>query len=176
MLMTLLSVIGGGAGGLLRFVPEIFKLFTEKADREHEYRMTQLQLQIDQARATQQIDLAHAQGDIAQQAADTQALIEAVKAQAVPTGIAWVDALNASVRPVITYWWMMLLSIYKLIMFVIASIEVYLALQATKSLSDALPILGGFVDKVWTVQDAGILSMILGFWFVDRAIRHNTGK
>ena len=177
MLTALLSILGaGGAGGLLRFVPEIFKFFTDKSDRDHEFRMTQLQLQIDQARANQQIDLAHVQGDVAQQAADGQALIEAVKATAAPSGVKWVDALNASVRPVVTYWWMALLSVYKLIIFVIASIEVYLAMQTAKSLSDAVPILGAFIEKIWTAQDVAMLAMILGFWFVDRAMRHNSGR
>jgi hypothetical protein len=162
MITTLLSLFGGGLGGLLRFVPEIFKLFTEKGDRDHEYRMTQLQLQIDQARATQQIDLTHVQGDMAAQAGELQAYIEAIKGQAAPTGVAWVDALNASVRPVITYWWMSLFTVYK-----IATIVA--AVNAWTNLDD-------FLGKLWTAQDAGILSLILGFWFVDRAFRKNSGK
>lgn len=177
MLTTLISLFGGGAlGGLLRFVPEIFKIFTESKDRDHEYRMTQLQLQIDQARAAQQIDLVHAQGDVAQQAADTAALIEAIKAQATPSGVGWVDAMNASVRPIITYWWMLLLSFYKLGTFAVASIEIYITLKAAKSLAEAVPVFGAFLDKVWTPQDAAILSMILGFWFVDRSMRKNSGR
>jgi hypothetical protein len=169
MIGAILTLFSGGLGGLLRFVPELFKMFTEKADREHEFRMTQLQLQIDQARATQQIDLVHAQGDEASHAAEMQAYIEALKPPA-PSGVKWVDALNASVRPVITYWWMLLLTLYKAIVFVIASIEVYVALQTVKTMADT------FIDKVWTDQDAAILSMILGFWFVDRAIRKYRGN
>lgn len=162
MLTALLTIFGGGAGGLLRFVPEVFKFFTDKSDKDHEFRMSELQLQIDQARAGQQIDLAHVQGDIAQQAADSQALIEAVKAQASPTGVKWVDALNASVRPIITYWWMVLFTVYK-----IANITaVCLHWQG----------LDDFITRLWTIQDAGILSMLLGFWFVDRAMRHNSNK
>lgn len=175
MLTALISILGGGAGGLLRFVPEIFKFFTEKGDREHEYRMTQLQLQVDQARANQQIDLAHVQGDIAQQTADAQAMIEALKPPP-PSGIKWVDAMNSSVRPVITYWWMLLLTIAKSITFVIATIEVWVALKTVTTLAQAIPVLSAFGQKIWTPQDAGILSMILGFWFVDRAMRHNSGR
>ena len=44
MLSTILTLLGGGLGGFLRFVPEIIKLFTEQRDRDHEYRMTRLQL------------------------------------------------------------------------------------------------------------------------------------
>ena len=162
MMTTLLSMMGGGLGGLLRFVPEIFKLVTEARDREHEYRMTQLQLDIDLARAQQQIDLVHAQRDMAVAGKEMDAFVEAIQAQAPPTGVGWVDALNASVRPVITYWWMSLFTVWK-------ACTVYIAFAEFVSLQV-------FVDKLWTAQDAGVLAMILGFWFVDRAIRKNTGR
>lgn len=176
MLSMLITLLGGGLGGLLRFVPEIFKLFTEKKDRDHEYRMTQLQLDIDKARAAQAIDLVHAQGDMAMQAGETQAFIEAIKGQSQPTGVKWIDGLNQSVRPVITYWWMSLFTVGKVLLFVAASIELYLALAAVKTLTEISPLLSAFVDKTWTIQDQATLAMIFSFWFVDRSIRKNTGK
>jgi hypothetical protein len=161
--MTLFSgSMGGILGGILRFVPEIFKMFTEKNDRDHEYRMTQLQLEIDKARAGQQIDLVHAQGDMSVQAGEIQAYIEAIKGQSAPSGVAWVDALSASVRPVVTYWWLLLFTAYKTA--TIAAVCLHWT-----SLDD-------FISKLWTIQDAGILAMILGFWFVDRSLRKNSGK
>ena len=42
-----------------------------------------------------------------------QAYIEAIKGRARTAACPWVDALNASVRPVLTYWWMLLFTIYK---------------------------------------------------------------
>lgn len=162
MLTTLLTLFGGGLGGLLRFVPEILKLFTDQRDRDHEYRMTQLQLQIDKARADQAIDLVHAQGAVAVQAGEMTAYIEAIKGQGQMTGVPWIDALNQSVRPVITYWWMALFTVYKIATIVAACL-------AWTSLDD-------FIAKLWTVQDAGILAMILGFWFVDRSIRKQQGR
>ena len=157
MLTTLLTLFGGGLGGVLRLVPAILKLFTDQRDRDHEYRMTQLQLEIDKERSRQAIDLAHVQGDVATQAGEMQAYIEAIKGQGQITDVPWVDALNASVRPVLTYWWMSIFTIYKIATIVAACL-------AWTSLDD-------FLLKLWTVQDAGILSMILGFWFVDRAMR-----
>ena len=162
MITTLLTLLGGGLGGLLRFVPEILKLFTDSKDRDHEYRMTTLQLEIDKARAAQGIDLVHAQGDVALQSGEMQAYIEAIKGQGKITGVAWVDALNASVRPVITYWWMTLFTIYK-------AATIVAACMAWTTLDD-------FISKLWTAQDAGILAMILGFWFVDRALRKQAGR
>lgn len=162
MLTTILSLLGGGLGGLLRFVPEILKLFTEQRDRDHEYRMTQLQLDIDKARAAQAIDLVHAQGDVALASGEMQAFIEAIKGQGQMTGVGWIDGLNQSVRPVITYWWMLLFTVYKAATIVAASLQ--------------WTTLDDFIAKLWTAQDAGILAMILGFWFVDRAIRKNSGR
>lgn len=162
MLTTLLSLFGGGLGGVLRLLPEVFKLFTEKRDRDHEYRMTQLQLEIDQARAQQGIDLVHAQGAMALESGEMQAYVEAIKAQGQVTGVAWADALNATVRPIITYWWMLLFTVYKIATIVAACL-------AWTSLDD-------FITKLWTAQDAGILAMLLGFWFVDRSIRKQQGR
>ena len=162
MLTTLLSLLGGGLGGLLRFVPEILKLFTDQRDRDHEYRMTQLQLDIDKARACQAIDLVHAQGESAQLAGEMQAYVEAIKGQGQMSGVPWLDALNQSVRPVITYWWMALFSVYK-IATIVAAARAFTTLEA-------------FIDRLWTVQDAATLSLIIGFWFVDRAIRRQQGR
>lgn len=161
MIETLLTIIGGGAGAVARLIPEAFKLFTDKKDRDHEYRMTQLQLEIDRARAKDGIDLVHAQGSVAVQTGEMQAYIEAIKGQARPSGVAWVDALNSSVRPVVTYWWLALFTIYKGCAIVAACID-WVGLDV-------------FVSRIWTSHDAGVLSMILGFWFVDRAIRKQQG-
>lgn len=158
MIETLLTLFGGGLGGLLRFVPEIIKFFGDRQDREHEFRMTQLQLDIDRARSEQAIDLVHANGDMAQAAGEMQAYIEAIKGQSVMSGVRWLDGLNQSVRPVVTYWWMSLFTVYKIA-------TIYAAYLVWTTLDD-------FIAKLWTAQDAGVLSMILGFWFVDRALRH----
>ena len=159
MITTLLSLLGGGLGGLLRYIPELIKIFTTKQDHDHEYRMTQLQLQIDQARASQAIDLAYAQGDVATQTASAQALLEALKAQSTPTGIKWVDALSASVRPILTYWWMIGFTVYK-------AMTIYAYCADWKGLD-------GFTLLLWTDWDAGVLAMIIGFWFVDRSIKRH---
>lgn len=162
MLMTLITLLGGGLGGLLRFIPEIFKLFTEGKDREHEYKMTQLQLDIDKQRAVLNLDLVHAQGEVQANSQDMQAYIEAIKAQGTPTGVSWVDALSASVRPVVAYWWLTLFTVVKICL-IVAAIQHFTTIEA-------------FVSHIWTAEDAGFLSMILGFWYCDRTIRKNTGR
>ncbi len=162
MLTTILSLLGAGLGGAMRLMPEVFKLFTAKSDQAHEYKMTTLQLEIDKARAAQGIDLIHAQGEAAVSASEMQAYIEAIKGQSTMTGVPWVDALNQSVRPVVTYWWMMIFTVYKVA-------TIWSACLAWTTLDD-------FISKLWTSQDAGTLSMILGFWFVDRSLRKMNGQ
>lgn len=143
---TIISLLGGGLGALLRFIPELLKIYTAKADQAHELKMTQLQLEIDRARAAQQIDLVHAQQAANEAAEQMRAYVEAIKGQSQMTGVAWIDALNQSVRPIITYWWQLLFSAYK--------IQDITARGLT-----------------WDEQDWGMLAMILGFWFVDRSIK-----
>lgn len=155
MLNTIItSLLGGGIGGFLRFIPEVIKFFTDRNERDHEFRMSELQLQIDKARSEQAIDLAHVQGDIATETAKVQAYIEAVKGQSQLTGVKFIDALNMLVRPSITYWWMGLFSIYKGCIFA----------QAWYNFHD----LQSFSAAIWTVDDWGVLSMLISFWFVGR--------
>jgi hypothetical protein len=158
-MLTLLSMLGGG---LFRLIPFIVDFFKSKQDADHEYRMAQLQLQIDQARATQAIDLAHAQADIALGAGEMQAWTEALKGQQ-PTGVAWVDAISSTVRPFLTYYFCVLLYGSA------KAIQVYVALSTHVPLPQIVPILV-------TEFDQNVIASILSFWFVDRALRRLTGK
>jgi hypothetical protein len=154
-MLELLSMLGGG---VFRLLPEVIGLFKAKGDRDHEFRMTTLQLQIDQARAQQQLDLTHAQAAIAADAAEMQTLAETIKAQAQPTGIGWIDALSSSVRPVLTYWWCLILyTAYK-------AITIATAAQGGATLGDIAPLLV-------TDFDRAVIGSIFAFWFVDRALR-----
>ena len=154
-MIELLAMLGGG---ILRLAPEVLKLFTARDDRAHELEMTKLQLQIDQARATQQIDLVHAQGAIAADAAEMGSMVEALKAQATPSGIKWVDALSSSVRPILTYWWC-------LILYTAAkAIGVVVAIQHGAALADLVPLLV-------TEFDRSVIGSIFAFWFVDRSLK-----
>lgn len=154
MLTTILSLLGGGLGAMMRLLPEVFKLFTLKRDQDHEFRMTELQLKIDAARASQEIDKVHANQTLEAVRGEMGAYIEAIKGQSTMTGVKWIDGLNQSVRPVVSYWWMALFTIYKVTV-----------LWSTANFDELM-------KNLWTENDAGILSMILGFWFVDRAVKY----
>lgn len=159
-MLELLSLLGGG---VFRLLPEVIGFFNKKADADHEYKMTQLQLEIDKGRASQALDLAHINNDAAQSQADLQALSEALKGQSTPTGIKWIDGLSSSVRPVLTYWWC--LGLY-------TASKAILAYLAWKAGTD----LAGMAKVILTEFDYNIVASMISFWFVDRAIVRNKGK
>lgn len=157
----LLSLLGGGLGGLIRFLPEVLKFFADGKDRDHEFRMTQLQLEIERQKGQQQIKMIESQGEVDFNSGQMAAYVEALKGQAVKSGVKWVDALSSAVRPILTFWWMGLFTVYKLS-------SLWYGWQQS-------PDFAQFLAQLWTPQDWGIFSMILGFWFVDRAFKRIMG-
>lgn len=150
----ILETIGGLlSGGLFRLLPEVLSLFKGRSERDHEYRMAELSGR----QAKEMADARLAIGEQRLQSADIEAIIEATKAQAQTSGIGWADALSATVRPVVTYWWLALYTAYQ-ISIIIASFQAGGSVTAT--LIDA-----------WGPEDQAVMASIFSFWFVDRSLR-----
>lgn len=152
--MILESVFGGILGGVLRLAPEVLKFFTHKKDLDHEYRMMQAEMEIAKAK----VELGFRQVDANLQVAELDAIAEAVKEQGQTARAAGrlVAALSALVRPLVTYWFVILYSGVKL-----------------ASMGMAMDQGGQWKEVLvasWTKDDMAILFMILGFWFVSRSI------
>lgn len=152
--MILESVFGGILGGVLRLAPEVLKFFTHKKDLDHEYRMMQAEMEIAKAK----IELGFRQVDADLQVAELDAIAIATKEQGQTARAAgrFVAALSALVRPLVTYWFVILYSTVKL-----------------ASMSMAVDQGGQWKEVLvssWTKDDMAILFMILGFWFVSRTI------
>lgn len=159
-MLALLSLI---FGGLLRLAPDIVHLFTAKEDHAHEIAMTTLQQAGIEKEYALRMQEQQQAGTMALQGTELSDMLEAIKAQGTMTGVKWVDAMSATVRPFLTYWWMILYTAYKFCV-------VFLAYHDnggswTMSIHDS-----------WTMEDMNILSGIIGFWFVDRVRRYQTGK
>lgn len=151
--MALETILGGLLGGALRAVPEVLGFLDKKNERAHElalgdqqYRVAELQFQAQ--REVKDLDVEQSQFISA-----FQAIKEGITAQAVKTGIAWVDAVSSLVRPAITAWVFALYSAVK-----VASL--YVALK-TMGTADA-------VLSIWGPNDEAMLSTIVMFWFVGR--------
>lgn len=150
--MVVESLLGGIFGGLLRIAPEFMKLWDRKAEREHEYRMAGLEMQI----AEKKLEFGMRQTEAAVGVATLDAIGEALKGQAemAKAGGKIVAGISALVRPVVTYWFMLLYSLHKTALMLVAY-------EQSGNWRDV------FVTT-WTDQDWAIFSMILGFWFIGR--------
>lgn len=149
------TVLGSGLGFVARLAPEVIKVFTAKGDRDHEYRMAQLSGQQAQAGYDARRDDARLEVE----KLDIQALIAGVQAQGRRTGSKIIDGLSASVRPVISYWWMALFTAVK-----VAGI--------TRALAEGDSVTAAVLG-CWNPEDQAILASIIAFWFLDRSIRRS---
>ncbi len=156
---TGVNVLSGGLiGGLLRLAPEVLRLFTTKADRDHEYRMAKLSADQSRAERAGKLEEIRTQGAVAAENKGLTALVEAIKGQATRTGIGWVDAISATVRPFVTYWWLAIYTAVKVSLMIVA-------LRGGVALADA-------VLQIWTEFDAATFGAIINFWFLDRVLRY----
>lgn len=153
------GLLGSFLGGTFRLVPEVLSWLDKKNERQHELSMFDKQLRADELRSQQAIAEAEAQGQIALDAAGMQALIESIKTQGQKTGSVIIDALSASVRPVLTYWWAMVLYTA-----VLAS-RFYLLLQDSGVSSPEA------IVQLWGPNEQSLVSSLFTFWFLDRVIK-----
>lgn len=150
---------GGVIGGLLRLAPEIIHLFTAKAEAQRHRDDLSHELNMFQAQASH--ELAMAEKNITAQKIDQDtSWIKAVAEANRPTGIKWVDALNATVRPVVTYWFF----------------GIFALIRTVDLIKTAVMGTYGEMQALWTTDDQQLLGTILGYWFIDRTIGKLRGK
>ena len=148
------SILGGLLGGIFRLAPEVLKWLDRKDERQHELDMLQKEMEFAKLRAEQAMHTVDAQVDMAQMDAIGKAL-EGQATMAVAAG-KFVAGISALVRPLVTYWVVALWTGVK-----IASIV--LVYQGGGTWQEMLL-------RNWGPDDNAILSTILVFWFVGRAL------
>jgi hypothetical protein len=153
------TLLGGALGGLFRLGQAFLETREKQRDRDHEFRMMELQGRQAVAAAEARLREVAIDGQFKLEATDVQAIMEATKAQALEASTAggWAAFLSATVRPVLTYLLALLYIGHK-----IALIGAALMVSG-----DPLPS----VVLAFTEADHAILSSILSFWFVDRSLR-----
>lgn len=148
------TLLGGLLGGAFRLAPEILKWLDRKGERGHELAMQDKALEFEKLRGAQRMAEIGAAADAAWNTGAIDALKEAVAAQGHQSGVRWVDALSASVRPVITYWFMGL----------------YCAAK-TAAFGAAVTAGAGWGEAIlhaWTDADQALWAGVLNFWFLGR--------
>ena len=148
------TLLGGLLGGAFRLAPEILKWLDRKGERGHELAMQDKALEFEKLRGAQRMAEIGAAADAAWNTGAIDALKEAVAAEGRQSGVRWVDALSASVRPVITYWFMGL----------------YCAAK-TAAFAAAVSAGAGWGEAIlhaWTEADQALWAGVLNFWFLGR--------
>lgn len=152
------GVVGSVLGGVFRLVPEFLKAFDRKNERAHELAMFDRQCRLEEQRGQQKMAEI---GAIREAAVDTgvvDALKLAISQQTEMAKAAggWAAALSASVRPVMTYYLLLMYGIVK-------SAVILQQLMAGNSFVDVFP-------KVWGVDDMALLSGVVNYWILDRTL------
>jgi len=148
------TLFGGLLGGLFRLVPEVMKFFDAKNERKHELDMQDKALEFQKVTAQQKINEITTQGQQDWNTGALDTIKEAISGQSKLTGVPWIDGISATVRPVITYWFMALYCSAKTAIFVAA-------VNAGTAWTEAAKI-------SWTSEDMAIWAGIINFWFLSR--------
>lgn len=153
--MELLSLL---LGGLFRLAPNVVEIFHKKQENAQELALLDKQIQLSKVQAEQKREEIAIQSTATQDAQWSAGLLEALKGQAQLTGVPWVDAVNATLRPFLTYYHCVLIyTLYKVALF-------YIATKGGISWDQA-------VVELYTDFDRSLVGSMLSFWFVDRALR-----
>ena len=153
------GVLGSLIGGAFRLVPEVLKFFDKKNEREHELAMFAQQCQLEQLRGQIKLEEIGAQRDAALDVGAMDAFKSAIEQQTEmvkAAGPGWVASLSASVRPVLTYYLLLMYGLFKLSGLIIA----YYNGQSVVDL----------VAKSWAPDDMALLTGVINYWMIDRSL------
>lgn len=144
-------------GGVFRIIPEVMKLLDAKNEREHELQM--LGKEMDFAKIKGEISMREQENVL--MGSELTAMTEAIKEQGETARVAgkFVAALSALVRPLVTYWFVILYSGVK-----IASMA--MAIDDGENWKEVL-------INSWTKDDMAMLGLLLTFWFTGRVWERN---
>lgn len=153
------TLFGSILGGIFRIAPEFLKWLDRRGEREHELKMLNAEMEFAKIRG----EIAMRQVEAAMTVAEMDAMSEALKEQGQTARAAgrWVAAASALVRPMVTYWFVVLYSVVKVLGMV-------MAIQAGGDWKEV-------IVKSWTQDDMAMLMLVLTFWFVGRTFHHMNG-
>ena len=160
-MLELLSggIFGSLLGGIFRLAPEVLKFFDKKNERQHEMAMFSRQCELEQIRGQQKLAEIGAERDKAIDTGVMDAFNAAINQQAEMAKAAggWAASLSASVRPVVTYWVILLWSF----------VHIWFAWNAWMA---GLPPSDVF-KTIMSPDFSALLSGTINYWFLDRTLK-----
>ena len=145
-MLALLSPLFGIMGSLL---PSIVRIFERKQEIKYEIELTKIKLDAAERQADLQfnIEMVKSDSNLRQSALDHDKSIDGGK---------YINALRASIRPVITYTFFFLFVAVKVA-------AAYVMLKTGQSVPEML-------KAVWDVETMSLFSTIIAFWFGSRVM------
>jgi hypothetical protein len=145
-MLALLSPFFGILGSLL---PSIVRIFERKQEIKYELELTKIKLDAAERQADLNfnIEMVKADANLRQSALDHDKSIDGGK---------FINALRASIRPVITYTFFFLFCAVKIA-------AAYVMLSTGQSVPEML-------KAVWDIETMSLFSTIIAFWFGSRVI------
>lgn len=140
----MIELIGALIGFVSGVTPDLFGIWRDKADRNHELAILKMQMQQQEAGHTQRLEEINANADIA----ETKAIYKTFN-----SGIQWVDAYNGTVRPTLAYGFFLLYLMVKVMLFT--------------TLDFSLP---WAIDKFWDSTDSAFLFGVIAYYFGQRGM------
>ena len=160
-MLELLSggIFGSLLGGLFRLAPEVLKFFDKKNERQHEMAMFSRQCELEQLRGQQKLAEIGAERDRAIDTGVMDAFNAAINQQAEMAKAAggWAASLSASVRPVVTYWVILLWSF----------VHLWFAWNAWLSGAEPREVF----NTMMTADFMALVSGTFNYWFLDRTLK-----
>lgn len=155
-MFELLGIVFGGVSRLAQFWIETKD---GQRERDHEYRMFERQIELSSRKIDTDYDMRQMDVNLSRDEKEMDLLSTAIRAQADEAKSAggWVAKLSASVRPVISYWLLVIYSIAK-------GASLYLVVRSGVDLVVA-------ITQAYTEFDGALLGAIVAFWFADRSLR-----
>ena len=152
------GLLGSIFGGIFRMAPEVLKFFDKKNERAHEHLMFSRQCDLEQMRGQMKLAEIGAQREAAVDVGVMDAFNAAIEQQAsmVKAAGGWAASLSASVRPVVTYWMLLVWSF----------IHIWFAWNAWLAGAPATEVF----KTMMTPDFAALLSGTINYWFLDRTL------
>jgi len=152
------GIVGSLLGGIFRLVPEAIKFWDKKNEREHELAMFDKQCELEKVRGSQKLAEIGAQREATVDSGVMDAFNAAINQQTemVKAAGGWVASLSASVRPVMTYYLLLLYGVFKTATIAIG----YASGQPVPEL----------LKNAWSVDDMALLSGVVNYWILDRTL------
>jgi hypothetical protein len=146
----MLTLLGSLLGFLGSFAPEILKFFTAKEDRFHELQILDRQMEIIKLNHHNRVEEIRNVGEVE--------AIRRLYTYPKVIGIRWIDVLSGTVRPLVTY------------AFLILYLGVKIVHLREMVCEGHIQMWGTLLAQGWHEEDQALFAAVISFWFGQRSL------